>query len=263
MTAVTLIGGGKMGEALLAGLVDAGHSVVVCETDELRAAFLRKKYGVSTGESRTAVENADVTVIAVKPAMVRDVLELIGDAIPRESLVISIAAGVTIATLESGLADGTAVVRAMPNTPALVGQGMTALSSGRHCAEDQLTQAQELLGAVGKVAVVPESQQDAVTAVSGSGPAYFFYVVEAMIDAGVDLGLNPETARDLAVQTAFGAATMLLETGEEPGDLRDNVTSPGGTTAAALEQLDAHDVRAAFAAALTAARQRSAQLAAE
>ena len=263
MTAVALIGGGKMGEALLAGLVDAGHSVVVCETDELRAAFLRKKYGVATGDSRNAVENAEVILIAVKPAMVRDVINAVGDAVPQESLVISIAAGIALDTLEQGLADSRAVVRAMPNTPALVGQGMTVISAGRHCAEDQLMLAQELLGSVGKVAVVPESQQDAVTAVSGSGPAYFFYVVEAMTDAGISLGLNPETAKDLAVQTAFGAATMLVETGDDPAELRQNVTSPGGTTAAAIDRLEANQVRVAFAEALAAAHQRSAELATE
>ena len=249
-----------MGEALLAGLVDAGHSVVVCETDELRAVYLRKKFGVSIGESRAAAENCDVIVIAVKPQMVSDVLETIGDVVPPEALVISVAAGITTEILESGLRGAIAVVRAMPNTPALVGQGMTVLSAGRNCAEDQLTQARELLESVGKVAVVPESQQDAVTALSGSGPAYVFYVVEAMTDAGVALGLEPATAQELAVQTAYGAASMLRETGEDPADLRDNVTSPGGTTAAALERLEAHEVRVAFAAALAAAQQRSIEL---
>ncbi len=260
MTAIALIGGGKMGEALLAGLVGAGHSVVVCETDELRAAYLRKKYGVSSGESRNAAENSDVILIAVKPHMVRDVLAAIGDVVPPEALVISVAAGITTEILESGLRGPMAVVRAMPNTPALVGQGMTVLSTGRNCAEDQLTQAKELLESVGKVAVVPEDQQDAVTALSGSGPAYLFFVVEAMIDAGIALGLEPTVAQELAVQTAYGAASMLRETGEDPAELRDNVTSPGGTTAAALERLEAHEVRLAFAAALAAAQQRSVEL---
>ena len=151
----------------------------------------------------------------------------------------------------------------MPNTPALVGQGMTVLSAGRNCSTDQLEQAQELLESVGRVAVVPESQQDAVTALSGSGPAYVFFVVEAMIDAAIALGLEPETARELAVQTAYGAATMLRETGDDPIELRENVTSPGGTTAAAIERLEEHEVRVAFAAALAAAKIRSEELASE
>jgi pyrroline-5-carboxylate reductase len=263
MTAVAIIGGGKMGEALLAGLLGANHSVVVCEPDELRAASLRKKYGISTGDPRIAVENSDVVLLAVKPAMVGEVLGSVGDAIPVEALVISVAAGITTAALESGVAHGIGVVRAMPNTPALVGQGMTVLSAGRSCTPEQLEQAQELLAAVGKVAVVPEAQQDAVTALSGSGPAYVFFVVEAMIDAAIALGLDSETARELAIQTAYGAATMLRETGDDPVELRENVTSPGGTTAAALERLEAHEVREAFIAALTAAKLRSAELASE
>ena len=263
MTAVALVGGGKMGEALLAGLIEADHSVVVCEPDELRAASLRKKYGISTGDTRIAVENADVIVLAVKPAMIRGVLDAVGDAIPAEALVISVAAGITTEVLESGVPDGVAVVRAMPNTPALVGQGMTVLSAGRHCSADQLEQAKELLESVGRVAVVPESQQDAVTALSGSGPAYVFFVVEAMIDAAIALGLEPDTAHELAVQTAYGAATMLRETSDDPIELRENVTSPGGTTAAAVERLEEHEVRVAFAAALAAAKIRSEELASE
>lgn len=263
MTSVALIGGGKMGEALLAGLVDAGHNVVVCEPDELRAATLRKKYSVSTGDARIAAENANVVLIAVKPAMVRDVVETIGNRIDPQTLVISVAAGITTASIESGLPAGAAVVRAMPNTPALVGQGMTVVSAGSNCSDDQLNEARDLLASVGKVAEVPESAQDAVTALSGSGPAYVFFVVEAMVEAGIALGLDPAIARDLAVQTLYGAATMLRETGEDPADLRANVTSPGGTTAAAIEQLEANTVREAFAAALAAAATRSAELSAE
>ncbi|MFA7267687.1 MAG: pyrroline-5-carboxylate reductase [Candidatus Nanopelagicales bacterium] len=263
VTSVALIGGGKMGEALLAGLVDAGHAVVVCEADELRAASLRKKYSVPTGDARNAAANADVVIIAVKPAMVRDVVSTIAEVLPPSTLVISVAAGITTATIEGGLPVGAAVVRAMPNTPALVGQGMTVVSAGSSCSADQLQQAHELLASVGEVAAVPESDQDAVTALSGSGPAYLFFVVEAMIDAGVQLGLDPAIARDLAVQTVYGAASMLRETGEDPEDLRANVTSPGGTTAAAIAELEAGAVRASFAAALAAARARSAELSAE
>jgi pyrroline-5-carboxylate reductase len=149
----------------------------------------------------------------------------------------------------------------MPNTPALVDEGMSAMSPGAHCTEAQMQVAGELLGAVGKVLTVPEKYQDAVTAISGSGPAYIFYVVEAMIEAGVVLGLPRATAHELVVQTLVGAATMLRETGEHPTVLRENVTSPAGTTAAALRELDDHKVRAAFVTAMEAARDRSQQLA--
>ncbi len=263
MTSVALIGGGKMGEALLAGLVDAGHSVVVCEPDELRAAALRRKYSVPTGDAHLAAGNASVVLIAVKPPMVRDVLANIRSVIGPDALVISVAAGITTAAIEAQLAPGSVVVRAMPNTPALVGQGMTVISAGANCSQERLTEASELLGSVGEVAVVPEAAQDAVTALSGSGPAYVFFVVEALVNAGVEIGLEPQVAHDLAVQTVYGAATMLRETNEDPVALRMNVTSPGGTTAAAIEQLESGGVREAFSAALTAARERSTQLSTE
>jgi pyrroline-5-carboxylate reductase len=163
--------------------------------------------------------------------------------------------------IEALLPPAAAVVRAMPNTPALVGQAMTVLSPGSSCSPEQLAIAEGLLACVGAVAVVVEPDQDAVTALSGSGPAYVFLVVEALIDAATGLGLDPQTAHTLAVQTVYGAACMLRETGEQPDQLRVNVTSPGGTTAAALEQLDLFNLREAFAAALTAARNRSIELA--
>jgi pyrroline-5-carboxylate reductase len=178
-----------------------------------------------------------------------------------KALVISLAAGITTSFIESRLAQGTAVVRVMPNTPALVDEGMSALTAGEHCTDAGLATAEKLLGAVGKTVIVPEKYQDAVTAISGSGPAYIFYVVEAMIEAGVVLGLPRATAHDLVVQTVVGAATMLRETGEHPTVLRENVTSPAGTTAAALRELDDHKVRAAFVTAMEAARDRSQQLA--
>jgi len=177
-------------------------------------------------------------------------------------LVISLAAGITTSYIESRLKVGTAVVRVMPNTPALVDEGMSALSAGAHCSTAGLELAESVLKAVGKVITVPEKYQDAVTAISGSGPAYIFYVVEAMIEAGVVLGLPRTTAHDLVVQTLVGASAMLRETGEHPTVLRENVTSPAGTTAAALRELDDHKVRAAFITAMEAARDRSQELAA-
>jgi pyrroline-5-carboxylate reductase len=175
--------------------------------------------------------------------------------------VVSLAAGVSTASLAQHLPAGTPVVRVMPNTPALVGQGMSVMSPGAGCPQQSLDLAEAVLGAVGQVRQVAEAHQDAVTALSGSGPAYVLYVVEAMIDAGVLLGLPRPLARDLAVQTVLGAATMVAGTGEHPTVLRENVTSPGGTTAAALHLLDEAAVKAAFARAMRAARDRSAELA--
>ena len=173
----------------------------------------------------------------------------------------SLAAGITTASIESRLPEGVAVVRVMPNTPALVDEGMAAISRGSHCDEEHLVEAEQLLAATGRVIRVPEKQQDAVTAISGSGPAYLFFVVEAMIEAGVHLGLPRSTATELVIQTMVGSAKLLRETGEHPTVLRERVTSPGGTTAAAVRELEDHKVRAAFMVALESARDRSRALA--
>jgi pyrroline-5-carboxylate reductase len=174
---------------------------------------------------------------------------------------VSLAAGITTASIEARLPEGVAIVRVMPNTPALVDEGMAAISRGPHCDESHLLEAEALLGATGHVIRVPEKQQDAVTAISGSGPAYLFFVVEAMIEAGVHLGLPRATATELVVQTMVGSAKLLRETGEHPTVLRERVTSPGGTTAAAIRKLEDHKVRAAFMTALESARDRSRSLA--
>jgi pyrroline-5-carboxylate reductase len=189
------------------------------------------------------------------------VVEEIAGSVKPGALVVSLAAGITTEFLEQRLPAGTPVVRVMPNTPALVDEGMAAISAGAHCDDQHLSHAESLLSAVGKVVQVAEKHQDAVTAISGSGPAYIFYVTEAMIEAGVFLGLPRTTATELVVQTLYGAATMLRETGDHPSVLRENVTSPGGTTVAALRTLDDHKVRAAFISALEAARDRSHELA--
>ena len=169
-------------------------------------------------------------------------------------LVVSVAAGVPTARIEAALPAGVAVVRVMPNTPALVDEGMSVLSPGAHAGEEDLDEAEALLAAVGQVRRVPESQQDAVTALSGSGPAYFFYLVEAMVDAGILLGLPRALAADLVVQTALGAAVMMRDSGEHPVQLREAVSSPGGTTVAAIRELERHGVRAALMAAIEAAQ---------
>jgi pyrroline-5-carboxylate reductase len=200
-------------------------------------------------------------VLVVKPQDMGAVVDEIAGSVKPGALVVSLAAGITTEFLEQRLPAGTPVVRVMPNTPALVDQGMAAISPGAHCDDEHLAHAESLLSAVGKVVQVPEKHQDAVTAISGSGPAYIFYVTEAMIEAGVFLGLPRTTATELVVQTLYGAATMLRETGDHPSVLRENVTSPGGTTVAALRTLDDHKVRAAFISALEAARDRSHELA--
>ena len=208
-----------------------------------------------------AAKVADTVVLVVKPQDMDGLLAEIRDHVRPGALVVSLAAGITTAFLEERLPAGTAVVRVMPNTPALVDEGMAAISPGNACDEVHLVEAEELLRSCGKVLRIPEKHQDAVTAISGSGPAYIFYVVEAMIEAGVLLGLPRGTSTQLVVQTLFGAATMLKETGEHPTVLREQVSSPGGTTMAALRQLDDHKVRAAFVTAMEAAAQRSKQLA--
>jgi pyrroline-5-carboxylate reductase len=261
---LALLGVGVMGEALLSGLLRSGQDaaqVVVGDRYEARAQHIVETYGVTVALPAEAVAGADTVVLAVKPQDMGSLLEEIHDALRPGALVVSIAAGITTAYLEARLPEGTPVARAMPNTPALVDQGMAAVSPGTHFSADQLGEATRLLEGCGKVVTLAEHHLDAVTAISGSGPAYIFYVVEAMIEAGVLLGLPRVTSTELVVQTLFGAATMLKETGEHPTVLREQVSSPGGTTMSALRQLDDHKVRAAFLTAMEAAAQRSAELA--
>lgn len=261
---VAVIGAGKLGEALLAGLLRAGHApadLVVTARRAARAAELTQCYGVRAVSNTVAAGEADTLVVAVKPQDMAALLAELGPAVLPDRLVVSMAAGIPTAFLERGLAAGTPVVRVMTNTPVLVDQAMSAISAGAHAGEEHLVRAEALLAPVGKVLRVPEAQQDAVTALSGSGPAYFFYLVEAMIDAGILLGLPRSVAAELLVQTALGAAVMLRDTGEHPVQLREAVTSPGGTTISAIRELERHGVRAALLAALEAARDRSRELA--
>lgn len=260
---IAILGAGAMGEALLAGLLSAGRvasDVIVGEKRAARAAELADRYGVDVGSNLDAVRHAQVVVLVVKP---NDVVRLVDEIAPElttDHLVISVAAGITTATLEEHVPAGVPVVRAMPNTPALVGEGMAAVSAGAAATDDHLATAVDLLGASGRVVTVPEYQQDAVTAVSGSGPAYVFYLAEAMIEAGVHAGLPRDVATELTVQTIYGAATLLRDGADSATELRERVTSPGGTTAAGLRVLDAAAVRAAVLAAVEAARDRSQEL---
>ncbi len=264
MTQLAVIGAGVMGEALVSGLLRAGWSsdaIVVADRRDFRRAEMTAAHGVrATGNAEAAAE-ADTVILVVKPQDVGAVLPELAPVLRPGTLVVSLCAGVTTAQLEGHLPDGTAVVRVMPNTPALVGEGMAAVSAGSSASEADVEHAMELMRALGKAITVPEAYQDAVTAISGSGPAYLFFVVEAMIDAGVLLGLPRDISSTLVQQTVFGSAKLLVESGQHPTVLREQVTSPGGTTAAALRQLEDHKVKAAFLTAMEAARDRSRALA--
>lgn len=258
---IAIVGAGVMGETLLAGLLRAGYAptdLVGSDRRERRRQELEGRYGVRTFESNAeAVAGADTVVLVVKPQDVTDVLPELASTLGDGTLVVSLCAGVTTAQIEAGLPAGTPVVRVMPNTPAQVSEGMAALSAGSHATEVDLEKATHIMESVGRAVVVPERYQDAVTAISGSGPAYLFFVVEAMIDAGVMLGLPRDTATLLVNQTMYGSAKLLIESGRHPNLLREMVTSPAGTTAAALRHLEERSVKAAFMAAMEAARDRS------
>jgi pyrroline-5-carboxylate reductase len=263
---VAILGAGVMGETLLSGLLRAGRrpeELLITERRQDRADELRERYGVDVVTNIDAASKADTLVLVVKPQDMPELLAEISPAVRTSQTIVSLAAGVTTGFIESRLPAGVAVVRVMPNTPALVNEGMAAISRGAHCDESCLAIAEGLLSATGKVVRVPETQQDAVTAISGSGPAYIFFVAESMIEAGVHMGLPRSTATELVVQTVVGSAKLLRETGEHPTVLRERVTSPGGTTAAAVRELEDHKVRAAFLSAIEAARNRSRALAAE
>lgn len=255
---VVIIGGGVMGGAIASGLVDQGWTQVsVVEANPERRAELQQQGGLKvTGEVSEVLADAAVVALLVKPVDATKVLDQISGQLPPDALLMSMCAGVRIETLSEHLPAGTPVVRVMPNTPAQIGAGMAALSPNEQVATDQLELARELMGAVGDAIVVPESAQDAVTALSGSGPAYVFYLAEAMVEAGVQLGLTRADADRLTRQTILGSA-QLMAGGEHPTVLRERVTSPGGTTAAAIRQLDAHAVRAGVSAAIWAAFERS------
>jgi pyrroline-5-carboxylate reductase len=264
MIPLALLGGGRMGEALLAGMLDAGweaDALAVAEVDPERRRLVEERFrGVRVVPSPAwAVADAGLVVVAVKPGDVVAALEQCATTLPERALVLSIAAGVTLDTLETAAPDRP-VVRAMPNAAALVRQGAAAIAAGKHATDADLNLAERVLGAVGVVVRVPEPLLDAVTGLSASGPAYVFLVAEAMVEAGVLVGLPRETSAELVHQTLVGAASLLADGTEGPEALRAAVTSPGGTTAAGLQRLEAHGVRAAFLEAVQAATERSKEL---
>jgi pyrroline-5-carboxylate reductase len=283
---IAIIGGGSIGEALLSGLLRAGRQVkdlAVAERIPDRARYLAETYSVRLTSVTDAVQSATFVIVAVKPADVESVIGEIAHAATEaesdsgDQVFVTVAAGVTIQYFESRLPAGTPVIRAMPNAPSLVGAGVTALAKGRFATPQQLEEVSALFDSVGGVLTVSETHLDAVTAVSGSGPAYFFLMVEALVDAGVGVGLSRPVATELAAQTMAGSAAMLLErmhqerraAEDAPSDLRVDttaaqlratVTSPGGTTAAALRELERGGLRAAVAGAVQAAKNRAEQL---
>lgn len=263
MGTIAVLGAGKIGEALLSGLLDSGKNadeLLFTERHPERAAELSEHYGIAAVDIAEAAKRADVLVVAVKPQDIEPVLSELSGLVGPRSLVVSLCAGLPTSLYERRLPEGTPVVRVMPNTPMLVGEAMSAVSPGRYATADHVATVTRMLASVGKVVEVPESQQDAVTALSGSGPAYFFFLVEAMIDAGILLGLPRAVAEQLIVQSAVGAAKMLAESDQHPVLLREAVTSPAGTTINAIRELENHGVRAALLAAIEAARDRSVEL---
>ncbi len=266
---IAFIGGGNMAASIIGGLIAAGTDARrICVSDPIADAHARlQAMGPvqCTTESSEAIADADTVVLAVKPQIMAQALSPVSANIAaRKPLVISIAAGIPVAALQRWLGDSTPIVRCMPNTPALIGRGAAALFASDTVSNDQRRVAESILGAAGTVLWVDqENQLDAVTAVSGSGPAYYFYMIEVMTRIGTELGLSEAQARELTLQTALGAAEMASSGEVDVAQLRRNVTSPGGTTAAALESLQVSDFEGVMRRALTAARDRSVSLADE
>ncbi|RNE49076.1 pyrroline-5-carboxylate reductase [Corynebacterium alimapuense] len=267
MSNLVVLGGGKIGEALIAGLINSGidpQSITVTNRNSDRGQQLRETYGVKDlTDNEQAVESADVVFLCVKPKGVLDLLAEISEAVENNddpTVLVSMAAGLSLAAMEDVVVAGTPIIRVMPNTPMLVGRGMNAMATGRFVTKEQAEEATALLSAVGEVVPVAESDMDAVTALSGSSPAYFFLVAEALVDAGVSLGLTRQVAEKLVTTSAAGAGIMLAESGSDPATLRANVSSPAGTTVAALRELEESGIRGAFYRATEACAKRSMKL---
>ncbi|MBS1118940.1 MAG: pyrroline-5-carboxylate reductase [Deltaproteobacteria bacterium] len=262
---IGFVGAGNMAEALIRGLVRGGHvtpdRIIASGPRRERLDKLRATYGITvTTDNRELARTANLCVLSVKPQILDKVLGEIGDQLRPGTLVISIAAGVDTATIEAAVADGVRVIRAMPNTPALVGAGATAIAAGLHASEADLATARAVFDAVGITVTLDEGHLDAVTGLSGSGPAYIFLILEALSDAGVKVGLSRRNAQLLAAQTVMGSAKMLLETDEHVGRLKDMVTSPGGTAIAGLHTLEEGGLRTTLINAVETATKRAREL---
>jgi pyrroline-5-carboxylate reductase len=261
---IVFVGAGNMAEAMVSGMISANfcapEKIVLTDIRPDRLAELEAEYGVTGTTGGSAVRQAEIVVLAVKPQVMDDVLAAIAPELCPETLLISIAAGIPARRIEQALGGRRRVVRVMPNTPALVGLGASALAAGSYAEEADLEVAETILRCVGLTVRVEESQMDAVTALSGSGPAYVFYLLEGMLAAAEQMGLDPQTARRLALKTVEGAARLMADSGESAEALRAKVTSKGGTTEAAIQTLDRADVKASIVKALQAAQQRSREL---
>ena len=260
---IAILGAGKMGEALISGLLRAGRApagIIAAARRGARADELRERYGIAVTGAAEAAKTAGTLVLTVKPQDMAALLEEIAPSVPGDRLIISVAAGITTSFIERRLPGDLPVVRVMSNTPVLVDEAMSVISAGAQATDEHLRFTEQLLRPVGRVIRIPESQQYAATALSGSGPAYVYYLVEAMVDAGILLGMPRQTALDMVTQAVYGAATMLRDSGEHPVILREAVTSPAGTTISAVRELERHGVRAAFLAAIEAARDRGREL---
>lgn len=262
---IGFIGGGAMGEALLAGILKSGltlpENLYVSDIESSRLDYLQEKLGVNTVVSNSIlVKTVDIVVLAVKPHVIPDVLQEIASLHIEGKTFFPVAAGITTSFVESFFSKSVAVVRVMPNTPCLVGEGISAICPGKYAKQKDLEKAQMIFSSVGKVVVVKENLFDAVTGLSGSGPAYMYMIMEALADGGVLMGLPREVARVLSAQTMLGAARMVLETGEHPAKLKDMVATPGGTTIAGLFTLEEGELRATLMEAVEAATERSREL---
>jgi pyrroline-5-carboxylate reductase len=263
---ICVLGAGKAGEALVAGLLSSGFAkpedIIATVRHQERADELADRHGIETTlDNAAAVRGARVVVIAVKPQDIESLLGDVGDVLEPSQTVVSIAAAIPTALIEGHLGDGVPVVRAMPNAPVTVHEGMAGVAGGAHAREEDIALAEDVLGSVGRSVRVDEAYMDAVTAVSGSGPAYFALLAESMIEAGILLGLSREVATDLVVQTMLGTAKLLRDEKMHPVELREMVTSPGGTTISAIRELEQAGVRAAFLNAIQAAMKRAQELA--
>jgi pyrroline-5-carboxylate reductase len=259
------LGAGNMAEALIKGLLRAGtarpESIIATGRRSERTDELKRAYGIrTTQDNLAAAREADIVVLSVKPQAMDKLVVQVAPALDQRKLIISVAAGVPIAALERRLGAGARIIRTMPNTPSLVGAGACALARGEHASEEDLAIASRIFQAVGITTVVEENLLDAVTGLSGSGPAYIFLVIEALSDAGVKVGLPRYTALKLAAQTVLGSAQLLIETNSHPGQLKDQVTSPGGTAIAGLHTLEAGGLRTTLINAVEAATRRAREL---
>lgn len=266
MERLAVLGGGKMGEALIAGLLASGwrkpQDLVATARRQERVAELAEHHGIDAMvENAKAVAGADVVVLAVKPQDIEGLLSDISAHVGPDQTILSVVAAIPTSFIEARLGASVPVVRAMPNTPSIVHEGMAGIAAGRHADESHLALARDVLSHVGRVVTVPESYLDAVTAISGSGPAYFALLAEAMIEAGILLGLAREVSTELVIQTMLGSAKLLRDEEMHPVELREMVTSPGGTTIRAIRVLEQSGVRAAFLNAIQAAMERSQELA--